>query len=486
MSESLTKRTLTGAAWIGGASVVQLGLRVISVAILARLLTPQEYGIVAGALVAMELAAMIYSLGLAPTLIQRKKVRPDHVATAFSSSLFMALLAGGGMWCAAPLVAEVMRIPELAQILKVLAFLTPFGAFNALCEALLARNTQAKSLALRPLFSFTAAAFVVGIPLAYAGFGYWSLVAMQAAETIFGALVLGFASRRLLVWPGFSRQAFKELWPMSLGFTLNQPFVYVAANADKFVIGRLLGVDALGLYTRASFITTTAANLFGNITRLSVFPAMATLQDDTERLRNGLLKSLSVVAFLTLPASAFCIIFAREVVGILLGGQWDAAVVPFAILSGALYLRLAWRNCTVVFQALGRPQWITAIHIFRAAALVLGIWWAAPYGLPAICAAVVVVLVLALALMLAMVKRAVDISFHRLAATHLHPLAISTAMIGLGLALKVVFPDLPSPAQPLMTLVLLLSSLLLIGVVNRRWVFGSYNIALFRRVQRGT
>ena len=98
MRESLTQRTLKGAAWIGGASVARLALRVVSVAILARLLTPHEYGVVAGALIAMDFAAMIYAMGLAPTLIQRKEVRPDHVATAFSSALFMAVLAAVGMW----------------------------------------------------------------------------------------------------------------------------------------------------------------------------------------------------------------------------------------------------------------------------------------------------------------------------------------------------------------------------------------------------
>ena len=136
MRESLTARTLKGAAWIGGASVARLALRVVSVAILARLLTPHEYGVVAGALIAMDFAAMIYGMGLAPTLVQRKEVRPDHVATAFSSALFMAVLAAVGMWFAAPLIADLLQIPELTQILKVLAWLTPLGAFSVLCEAL--------------------------------------------------------------------------------------------------------------------------------------------------------------------------------------------------------------------------------------------------------------------------------------------------------------------------------------------------------------
>jgi len=480
VSESLTKRTVRGAAWIGGASVVRLCLRIISVAVLARLLTPHEYGVVAGALVAMDFAAMIYGMGLAPTLIQRNDVRPDHVATAFSSSFLMAVLAGAGMWCAAPFVADLMRIPQLTQILKVLACLAPFGAFNSLCEALLARNMRAKSIALRPLFSFTIATFLVGIPLAYAGFGYWSLVAIQATEMIAATVALAFVARRLLVRPGFSRQAFYELWPLSLGFTLNQPFIYLAQNADKVLIGRFLGVAPLGLYTRASFITTTAANMFGNIARLSMFPALAQVQDDRERLRNGLLKSLSVVAFLTLPASAFCIVFANELVHVLLGGNWTAAAVPFAIFSAALYFRLAWRACATVFEGIGRPNLLTAVHIFRAAAVILGIWWVRPYGLTAICGVVLLVTILVLAIMFLILKRVIDMPIKSLIATHLHPLVISTAILGVGMALKLSTVDISGPLLLFLTFVIFVTSLAFLALRNPKVVFGAYNLALFR------
>ena len=90
----------------------------------------------------MDFAAMIYGMGLAPTLVQRKAVRPDHVATALFCALLMACLAAIAMWFAAPLVAGLLQIPELTQILKVIAWLTPFGAFSVLCEALLARNMK--------------------------------------------------------------------------------------------------------------------------------------------------------------------------------------------------------------------------------------------------------------------------------------------------------------------------------------------------------
>jgi PST family polysaccharide transporter len=378
-----------------------------------------------------------------------------------------------------------MQIPELTQIVKVLACLTPLGAFNVLCEALLARHMQLKSVALRPLFSFTIATFLVAIPMALYGFGYWSLIAMQAVDTVVATLTLGFAARKLLVWPGFSRQAFNELWRLSAGFTLNQPFAYVGQNADRFLIGRFLGADSLGLYTRASFITTTAANLFGNVTRLSVFPAMAQVQGDNERLRNGLLKSLSLVALLALPTAAFCVVFAKELVGLLLGSQWSSAVAPFAILSGALYLRLAWRVCAAVFQALGQPNRITIIHIFRAAALILCIWFSRSYGLAAISAAVVAVLALVLVIMFAVVMRDIDLSLHRLAAAHVQSLAISAAVVGIGVALKASLAGLPGSVLLAVALVLVLGTLLPVILLHNRRVLGSYSVALLRRTEGG-
>lgn len=485
MSESLTARTLKGAAWISGASVARLALRVVSVAILARLLTPHEYGVVAGALIAMDFAAMIYGMGLAPTLVQRKEVRSDHVATAFSSALFMAVLAAVGMWYAAPLIADLLQIPELTQILKVLAWLTPFGAFSVLCEALLARNMQVKRVAMRPLFSFTISTFFVAIPLAWYGFGYWSLVAMQAVDVVVSALTLGFAARKLLVWPSFSRDAFAELWRLSLGFTINQPFSYLAYNSDRFIIGRALGTATLGLYTRAAFFANTAATLFGNIARLSVFPAMAKVQQDEARLRSALLKSFSVLALVTLPASAFCVIFAKELVDLLLGSKWHMAVAPFAILSGTLYFTLAWRNCATLFQALGRPYWMTAVHICRAAALILGIWWAASYGLTAICVVIGVVMALMLAIMLVMVKHAIDLPFRRVAAAHFHPFVVTAAASSLCLTVKALLPEVPGPALVVLTLLLLLSSFFVFVFFNQERVFGSPRVLAFHRPHIG-
>lgn len=436
MTRHLTRKTLMSAAWIGGASLAQLILRIASVAILARLLTPEDYGIGAGALLVMGLAAMFYWLGFAATLVQRQDMRADHVATAYFISLFMAVFTGAGLWFCAPLIASAMRIAELADILRVLAFLTPVGAIGILSESLLSREMQTTEIALRPLVAFIIANMIVAIPLAVAGFGYWALVAAQIAETLVGALMLGFAARKLLAWPRFSYDAFKDLWPMSRGFILTHPVIYLAAQIDRFLIVRLMGVEALGLYSRAAFLVKNAADIFATVARVTVFPALAKVQNDQARLQNALLTSLSVTALVSIPASAFSVVFSREIVEVLLGAKWSAAVFPFALISAALYLRLAQRACYALLQAVGRPYQMIFAQALQVGALIFGIWSTAPLGLAVVCGTVLAVITLATILLMFLAGQVVGLSFARLTAVHLRPFGIGLGVAASGMILQ--------------------------------------------------
>ncbi len=441
---TLTQRTFRSAAWLGGTSVVRLGLKLISVAILARLLTPQDYGVVAAALVVTQLAAMLYGLGFGPVLVQRKTLGRDHVATALGVSLAIAVAAGAALWAAAPFIAALMGIEALSSVVRWLALLTPFGAFRLICEALLARNMRGREVALQPLISFTISAFLVAIPLAFAGFGYWALVAMQAADIVIGAAALGIAARGFLVRPGFSAQAFRELWPMNLGFSLNKPFVYLGANADKLLIAPLLGAGALGLYSRASFLSTNTANLFGYIVRVAAFPAMAQVQDDKERLRSGLLKALSLTAIATIPVSAFCVVFAKPIIDLLLGPQWSAAVIPFAILSATLYLRLGRKGCGALFQALGRPYWLMGVQALNAGAVILAVLVGAQYGLNVVCGLIGSAALMTFLALAGMACKAADLKLSAFLNLHAAPLAISAVIVTVGAGTNYILAGAPS------------------------------------------
>ena len=353
-----------------------------------------------------------------------------------------------------------MRIPELTQILKVLACLTPFGAFSVLCEALLARSMRVKSLALRPLFSFTISTFFVAIPMAY-GFGYWSLVAMLAAEMALGAAAFAFAARHLLVWPNFSTHAFRELWPMSLGFSISNPLEYVSRNADQFFVARLLGANALGLYSRASFAVKNSTSLFNDVTRIALFPAMAHVHEEKDRLRKALLKSLSLTAFLALPISALCIVFAPEIIKLLLGHQWLAAATPFALLTATLYPQLSRRSCFAIFQALGRPHWMITMQSLHAVLLIACVIWAASYGLTTVCAAVLVVWCAMAAVAMVAAARAVDIASRDILSVHARGVVLGGAIALGGWLLRTNVTFVESWIVFLFTLLVLMTCLVL-------------------------
>ncbi|TIM11509.1 MAG: lipopolysaccharide biosynthesis protein [Mesorhizobium sp.] len=432
----LTERMLKGAAWSGVTSIARLGLKFISVAILARLLSPRDYGVVGGAVIAVELAAMLYGLGLAQALIQRKVVERDHIATALGVSLTLSCVIGAALWLAAPFVAALMRIEALTDVVKLLAFTTPLGAFNLICEALLVRNMRIRAVSLRPLFSFSVAVFVVAVPMAFAGFGYWSLVAMQIAEVSVGALAFGVAARKLLVLPGFSARAFRELWPMSLGFSLTQPFGYLVNNTPKFLIARLMGAEALGLFTRAAFLSENAGHLFNGIVRIVAFPAMAQLQNDRERLRSGYLKGLSLTALATIPTSAFSIVFAQELVDIMLGPRWDEAVLPFALLATSLYFRLGNRVSYAVLQALGQPYRIIKNNCAVVAILALGILTTSDHGLASICTVVLLAFGAAFVITVRLVSRVMEMSIGAILRTHVMPMSLALVVVAIGVGTK--------------------------------------------------
>jgi hypothetical protein len=161
------------------------------------------------------------------------------------------------------------------------------------------------------------------------------------------------------------------------------------------------------------------------------------------------------------------------------------AVAPFAILSGTLYFSLAWRNCATLFQALGHPYWITAVHICRAAALIAGICWMATYGLTAICAVIGAVLALMLGIMLIIVKYTIDLPLRSMAAAHFHPFVITAGTSGLCLTVKALLPGLPGPALVILTLMLLLSSSCAFVFFNQERVFGSSTVLAFHRPHIG-
>ncbi|KKK51822.1 hypothetical protein LCGC14_3111110, partial [marine sediment metagenome] len=321
-----------------------------------------------------------------------------------------------------------------------------------------------------PLLSYTVGTFAVGIPMALLGMSYWSLVFMQIAEIATSAITLGIVAWPLLPRLGFSRKAFREMLSLGVGFSLSQFSSFLSKNMDRFLIARILGADALGLYSRAAFLSQNAAALFGNIARITTFPALAKLQGERDRLRNAVLKTISLTALLGIPASVFLIIFAPEIVDVLLGAKWQAATLPLACLSAGLYFQLGRRTNNAGLQAIGHPYRILVGQVIAILVILGGVPVASPHGLYAVVLVVIAGFAASFAFSLWQVCRLARLTPLALFASYTIPLGLGVMIGVLGVLVKIVLADWPSLLR-LLVLLLRVVVLLCPSVTSPFWVF---------------
>jgi PST family polysaccharide transporter len=194
--------------------------------------------------------------------------------------------------------------------------------------------------------------------------------------------------------------ALKRLLASGVGFSIGQFGNFVALNVDNFTVGRWMGADALGLYSRAYQFLMIPTNLFGTVVDKVLFPAMAHVQDDNERLTRAFRRALAVVAMITLPISALLVVLAPELVTLVLGPRWVEMILPFQVLAATMLFRTSYKMSDSLIRAKGAVyrrawrQWVYAAAVFAGALA------GARFGLGGVAAGVGLAIVLNFALML--------------------------------------------------------------------------------------
>lgn len=342
---------LNGLLWLLSASGLQAALRVVVLAILARLLTQENFGLANAALIVVGVAGLFAQLGLDMALIQRPDLTESHLRTAGTvftlSGLGFALL----LIAAAPQIARYFRTDELVPVVRVVALCFPLQGLVMVPAALLQRSLQFRRLAGIDVLSYLVGYGMVGIGLALAGAGVWALIGATLTQALVASTWI-IAIQPFPKRPQLDRQAFHDLIYYGGGLTLARMLNQTGGQADNLIVGRWLGIEALGAYGRAYQMLVFPVNLFSSVLSKVLFPSLAKIQDDLPRLRRAYLRATAVTALIYLPLSALLIVVAPEVVAVLLGPQWHAVVLPFQILAAGMLFRSNKVNL-VVAQAVG-------------------------------------------------------------------------------------------------------------------------------------
>lgn len=275
--------------------------------------------------------AFFQDAGLAMATVQRLEITHEQTSTLFWINVGLGGLLA--MLCAAsaPLLARFYHEPRLYWIAVISGATFVFTGLAAQHGALLRRSlrfmTQAKIGVLTPVVGS-----VTGIVMALLGCHYWSLVGMAMANSIAGTAAVWLAVRWL---PGLPRHGSGVRSLLRFGglATCNSFVVFLAWNAEKILLGRFWGADALGLYGRAYQLVTMPVQQFETSLASVALPALSRIQDDAKRLAKSFLSAYNLHISLTIPITIVCALFAEEIVAILLGAKWMAAAPIFRLLA---------------------------------------------------------------------------------------------------------------------------------------------------------
>lgn len=430
----VVRRSLRGLGWTalgtGGQAAAQLGVLVV----LARLLAPEDFGVVTAAAALTGFGLIFANLGVGPAIIQRRSLTDAHLRTGLTVSLTLGLALGAGVAACARPLAELLWMPDAARVISIIALTLPLHGAGVVAVSLLQRRLAFRSLAVVQLVSFLLGYGLVAIVLSWLGAGAQALAAASVAQAALQT-VLALALARPPLALSIDGKALGELSNYGGGLTLGRIGNYVALQADNLVVARLLGAAALGVYSRAYQITTLPASLFSKVVDGVLFPALSAVQDDTERVRDAFLKGSVIVALMTLPASAVGVILAPEIVIVALGEKWAGAILPLQILLASMWLRTSYKMSDSLARSSGhvwRRAWRQVVY---AAAVIAGAAVGARWGIAGVAAGVSLAIAVNFVAMTDLSLRTLGLSWRRFAAVHGPPmLSALVAAFGAGLA----------------------------------------------------
>ncbi len=335
-ADNLKHRVIRGGLAKLGSQIVTALLRVGSLMLLARLLTPGDFGLIAMVTVIVGVLNLFRDLGLSTATIQRASVSQEQLSTLF----WINLLVGFALACVAvacaPMLAAFYREPRLVWVTIALAGSFLVNAAGIQHSALLQRQMRFAVLAAIETGSLLVSV-LVGIAMAMLGAGYWSLVAMTLAAPATYSVAVWLASG----WaPGPPRRAAGVGGMLRTGgiVTANGLVVYAAYNLEKVLLGRVWGADALGIYGRAfQLINIPTENLNSAVGGVAM-SALSRVKDDPVRLRSYFLKGYALLIAATLPITATCALFADDLVLLLLGPRWLESAPIFRLLAPTILI----------------------------------------------------------------------------------------------------------------------------------------------------
>ena len=328
--KNLKQKAAFGMMWTSIQRFAGMGIQFISGIVLARLLTPYDYGCIGMLSIFMVLAEAFIDGGFGSALIQKKQPTQDDYSTIFWWNLGMAILMYVILFVSAPAIANFYDIPLLCNVLRVQGFVLFIYAFNIVQRNQLRKNLNFKVLSIVTITT-SLIALAVTIFMAYKGFGVWALVAQNLVTAAIPAVVFWFFIKWRPIWT-FSWKSFKELFSFGLYMFLTHLVNTFCSRLQGLLIGKLYSPSTLGYYSKAEATERLASSSISSIMTQVTYPLYVKVQDDKSAMANMIKRLTMTISYVTFPLMMVLLLTAKPIFVLLYTEKWLQSVPYFQVL----------------------------------------------------------------------------------------------------------------------------------------------------------
>lgn len=459
MREELRDRVARGVAWSlaekAGSMLLQMGVSIL----VARMLAPEDYGVMALLTVFATLSLVVVDSGFSQTLIRSREPSPSDYRSVFRFNLTVATLLYGVMVALSPLLAAFFDQPVLTRIAPVLFLLLPLNALCVIQQAIYTRRFRFDTLS-KVVFASSAVSGGVAVAMAWSGCGVWSLVAQRLAAMGVKAALLWMLSD----WRPAGRydgRALRAMAPYSLRLLATDLISTLYNNISQLFVGKMYSAEMLGFFNQGQKLKDLPVTATIQSVQNVSFPALSKIREDSGKFAEGYRQLLLMVAFVVSPVMLGMVAVAEELFALFLGEKWMPTVPYFEILSlSGLFMPLAMVACNVL-KARSDGSVIVRLEVVKKTVQTLILAVSIPCGVRAIAWGVVAMAFCELALNLRAARRFAELSFGRIARAIVPAVLLSVAMF----AAVCLYGDVVTLALPLLLLTkILLGAVLYIGL----------------------
>ncbi len=337
MNKNLASKAVSGLKWGTASTVANAVMQIGCNALMARILEPNAFGLIAGSQVVLRFGSYFANFGLNKAIIQKEELSKENIRAAFTSSFLLGLTFTCICLLLAPFSTLIVDDAGVVPLVRVMALSFLISGLSSTAVSLLERDMHFKTLGILETLSYVVSYLGVGILLALLGFGVWRLVYASLLQV--GLVALGaYAVIRHNVKFIFAWEHYKALFGYGSRMSLISFLEFLNQEIGTILIGRTMGAHRLGLYNRSYMLVNLPMYQLTRILVKVTFPSFSKLQADTKKLAKVYLSSITLLAAIIIPLCLGILVAAPEIIGLMLGDKWLEAVPVMQVLSLAIPL----------------------------------------------------------------------------------------------------------------------------------------------------